>query len=311
MRHSLFIVVLLILGVLPLSAQEPLALEMGYPGDQLVALSVEESDLPWPYASSALESAPDFEPRLAFLLQTPPPEGDFIYGEAVEQLLIDYRLSQGGSRLESHPALRQASSTHNAYMVAIQQLCHTCPGEVSVGNQIFEAGYTGAYAWGQIITLNPETPTEAMGEWINSDGHRRAILNPIYVHVGCAFRSDPWAWLWTCDLAAGGADSEPPSPITPTPPFTVTATWSPTRTSIPLSVTPGLTATRWLPPTRTPLPTARYTPPVVPTATLAPPPTSTHWLPPTRTLLPSPTAGTCEWRWQWGYGWVCDLHPSR
>jgi uncharacterized protein YkwD len=249
------------------------------------ALSVEESDVGWPLAVSVLEGNPSLT-----LAQPSQSEGDIVFGAELERIVNAYRVSQGLPALRIHARLRDATAIHNVYMETIQQLCHACPNEGSTSDQMIRAGYQpNPYAWGQVAGINYETPAQMLEGWQTSAGHNRAILNPAYIHFGCAALTGDWAWLWTCDLAAGGNDSpvedgSAVGPLTPTP----TSTPQPTQ---------------WLPPTRTPLPTAQYTPPPVP-ATSTVQPTPTRWLPPTRT--PFPTTQRCEWRFfGWQIGWRC------
>jgi uncharacterized protein YkwD len=124
--------------------------------------------------------------------------------QQIETAVNDARASNGVPALRVDPRLEAAAAEHNAQMVSTQCFAHQCPGEPGLSTRIASQGYTALNAWGEVIELNGSTPAMVLTDWMNSPGHRAALLNPIYDSQGCAHLSDPWAELWTCDLIGGG-----------------------------------------------------------------------------------------------------------
>jgi uncharacterized protein YkwD len=243
----------------------------------------------------------------------PPPEPTLtpgapspIYAGRVEQLINERRSQNSLQPLESDSRLRDASDFHNRWMINNNCFSHQCPGEPDPFQRMRNAGYPLA-GGSEIIAAGYSTPSDVVEGWMNSTGHRNAILSG-FVEVGCSYMQGPstqYYHYWTCAIASPN-EAQPRPTATRIPPTVqptatrvpATATLRPpSPTVFPPTITRTATATFALPtprptetpfvrPTqRTPLPLPTRTPTIAPTPKL---PTSTV-APPTATSVP-PTA---------------------
>ena len=58
----------------------------------------------------------------------------------------------------------------------------------------FGISYTSA---GENIAMGQETPQEVMNAWMNSDGHRKNILNPDFTELGVGIAAKGSSLYWT------------------------------------------------------------------------------------------------------------------
>ena len=126
---------------------------------------------------------------------------------AVVCLVNKERTSRGVPRLRNNRKLQRAAQDHNDYMVRKGCFAHECAGEGSLERRLFSASYLGSdllrwsygenIAWGEGHLSKPRMIVRA---WMNSNGHRANILNPVFEHIGVGFtRRTPY------DKAAKGA----------------------------------------------------------------------------------------------------------
>lgn len=193
----------------------------------------------------------------------PPTEGDF--AAQVEQLINQARAANGLPPLRIDVRLRAAGDSHNRWMSEHDCFAHQCPGESSVYDRIKRAGYA-ATSVGENIGKGYLDPAHMMDGWMNSAGHRAAILNTYWPDLGCAFLQGPsgegWDRFWSCEFASGGGVPLPPATATlraqPTVIVPPTRSVPPTST---LKPPPTATALPWPgPPTPRPLPTVTSAP---------------------------------------------------
>ena len=65
----------------------------------------------------------------------------------------------------------------------VQKFSHTRPDGSSYHTVIKNVGYMHPYV-GENIAAGRKSPEEVMNAWMNSNGHRAAILNPNYTEIG-------------------------------------------------------------------------------------------------------------------------------
>lgn len=96
-----------------------------------------------------------------------------------EQEVIDltntYRANAGLQPLAMNPQLMAAARTHAANMAAWGQLSHTLNGKSFV-HRAADAGYAGS-VHSENIAWNQASPTDVLGSWLRSAGHRTNIYS--------------------------------------------------------------------------------------------------------------------------------------
>ncbi|MEV4945564.1 CAP domain-containing protein [Streptomyces sp. NPDC053755] len=123
------------------------------------------------------------------------------YVDRVISLVNAERDKAGCGPLRSDGRLRSAAQAHADDMAARDYYGHESPEGRKAGDRITAAGYAWS-TWAENIHRGPKTPPEAMRAWMNSDGHRRNILNCSFkdIGVGLSLTSDgPW---WVQNFAA-------------------------------------------------------------------------------------------------------------
>ncbi|MER7515682.1 CAP domain-containing protein [Streptomyces sp. NPDC126499] len=110
------------------------------------------------------------------------------------------RRRAGCDPLRSDPRLREAAQGHADDMAARGHYAHDSQNGQNAGDRITAAGYTWS-SWGENIHRGPRTPAEAVAEWMDSEAHRKNILNCAFEDVGVGVnltRGGPW---WVQDFA--------------------------------------------------------------------------------------------------------------
>lgn len=80
--------------------------------------------------------------------------------------------------------LLQAARSHSANMAKQEKLEHTLD-EKTVADRVRATGY-GYSRVGENIAHNQETPAEVLKDWMESEGHKKNILNADFTHIGVA-----------------------------------------------------------------------------------------------------------------------------
>ena len=117
-----------------------------------------------------------------------------IFDRELLQLVNNERTSRGLDPLLIDEQLDQAADLHTNEMIQADRMDHQLPGEARLGDRVTATGYEWSYV-SENIAAGQLTPEEVMyGEygWMNSnDGHREAILDPEFTHIGIGYGSDP------------------------------------------------------------------------------------------------------------------------
>ncbi|MFF9912662.1 CAP domain-containing protein [Streptomyces sp. NPDC013457] len=151
--------------------------------------------------SASAAQAPSRAPasEKAVVAAAPQPGGAGTSAQFVEQvvaLVNTEREKAGCSPLRADGRLHESAQAHADDMADRDYYAHTTPEGRDAGDRITAAGYTWS-SWAENIHRGPKTPVEAMEDWMNSDGHRRNILNCSFkdLGVGVALTSGgPW-WV--------------------------------------------------------------------------------------------------------------------
>ena len=104
-------------------------------------------------------------------------------------------------------ALRTAARLHSQDMAAQNYFSHTSLDGRTLSQRLTNAGYAGAFPWGENIAAGQPTPQAVVDAWMSSPGHCTNIMNGSYraMGVGYAFRAgSTYGHYWTQDLGGAG-----------------------------------------------------------------------------------------------------------
>ncbi|MEU8619581.1 CAP domain-containing protein [Streptomyces sp. NPDC048623] len=124
------------------------------------------------------------------------------YGTQVVRLVNTERKKAGCAPLRSDPRLHTAAQAHADDMAARNSYAHADRRGHDAGDRITAAGYTWS-AWGENIHRGPHSAAQAMDEWMNSEAHRKNILDCSFEDIGVGVNlagNGPW---WVQDFAKG------------------------------------------------------------------------------------------------------------
>ncbi|NIK62338.1 CAP domain-containing protein [Kribbella shirazensis] len=119
--------------------------------------------------------------------QDPPSGGGT---NAQEQQVLEYtnriREQQGCRPLRLDSALVEAAGKHASDMVRRHYLDHTNPDGEDPGDRMADAGYRGS-SWGENIAAGYDSAQKVVAAWMQSDGHRKNILNCRFTTIGVGY----------------------------------------------------------------------------------------------------------------------------
>jgi uncharacterized protein YkwD len=161
-------------------------------------------------------------------LPSPTPSPRTRYSEEIWELVNAERVKAGLPALVWDQAIYTAAQGHNLRMNDCQQdggsdcLQHILPGEADPTTRVRQAGFNAAFVL-EDIGHGYQTPRDMIAGWMDSPGHRAAILDTRVTHGGAAFydgSGQGWymgLW-WTLNLARsadGGGGAPNPTPVPP------------------------------------------------------------------------------------------------
>lgn len=123
------------------------------------------------------------------------------YVDRVISLANTERAKAGCAALRSDARLRSAAQAHADDMSERGYYDHNSPEGRNAGDRITAAGYSWS-TWAENIHRGPKTAAQAMREWMESDGHRRNILNCSFKDIGVGVRFSPHGPWWVQNFAA-------------------------------------------------------------------------------------------------------------
>ena len=128
-------------------------------------------------------------------LATPAAASEQDRGAEVLRLVNQERAVVGVAPLGWNASLAVAAQLHALDMAQHDFLSHTGSNGSSPRDRAMQAGYDSLMV-GENIALARLSPTEVMNLWMGSEGHRRNILNPSYVHLGAAEFDNYWVQVF-------------------------------------------------------------------------------------------------------------------
>ncbi|MFJ8815147.1 CAP domain-containing protein [Amycolatopsis thermoflava] len=120
------------------------------------------------------------------------PRADTSLAGQVLALVNAERTAAGCGPLSTDSRLATAAQKHSDDMSARGYFSHTTPEGVSFADRIKAAGYPSPGA--ENIAKGSTTAEQTMEMWMNSDGHRRNILNCSYTKLGVGVAKSGWYW---------------------------------------------------------------------------------------------------------------------
>jgi uncharacterized protein YkwD len=134
----------------------------------------------------------------------------------IEQQVLDlinqHRIVAGCAPLNHSAALQQAAYGHSRDMALNNFFNHKGSNGSSVADRVTQQGYKWSRV-GENIAAGQRTPEAVVQAWMNSEGHRKNILNCLYKDMGLGYYYDasdsklpsgggPYYHYWTQDFAA-------------------------------------------------------------------------------------------------------------
>lgn len=111
------------------------------------------------------------------------------FEQEVVALVNAERARAGCAALTEDARLTAAARAHSADMAARGYFSHTTPDGVEFHTRISNAGYSWSLV-AENIARGQRDPAAVMNAWMNSDGHRRNILNCNLRHIGVGLAYD-------------------------------------------------------------------------------------------------------------------------
>ncbi|MGG3468734.1 CAP domain-containing protein [Neobacillus pocheonensis] len=115
------------------------------------------------------------------------------YEQKVVNLTNQERAKNGLSALKVDLNLSKMAHEKSRDMSANGYFSHTSPTYGSPFDMMKKYGITYHYA-GENIAMGQRTPEEVVNAWMNSEGHRKNILNPNYNYIGVGYVSQGNYW---------------------------------------------------------------------------------------------------------------------
>ncbi|MEV8374940.1 CAP domain-containing protein [Kribbella sp. NPDC056861] len=133
-----------------------------------------------PTKTPTTEPTPDNPP--------PPPGGGGTNAQEREVLDLtnEARRSQGCRPLKLDDSLVEAAGSHASDMVRRHYMDHTNPDGQSAGDRMAKAGWHGN-GWGENIAAGYSSAQKVVTAWLNSEGHRKNILNCKFTKIGIGY----------------------------------------------------------------------------------------------------------------------------
>ncbi|MEU5049999.1 sigma-70 family RNA polymerase sigma factor [Streptomyces sp. NPDC021096] len=117
-------------------------------------------------------------------------------GQQVVALVNSERAKVGCSALTSNSLLDAAAQGHSDDMAARSFFDHTNPDGKGPGERVTAAGYKWS-TYGENIAYGQQTAAAVMDSWMNSEGHRKNILNCSFKEIGIGINKAPGGPRWT------------------------------------------------------------------------------------------------------------------
>ncbi|CEK33057.1 CAP domain-containing protein [Paraclostridium sordellii] len=151
-----------------------------------------------PVDSSNTNSKPEVTPETPSTENKPStPSGNFAnFQKEVLDLVNVERSNRGLQPLKFNSELSNVATLKSQDMIDKNYFDHTSPTYGSPFDMMKKFGISYRAA-GENIAMGQKTPQEVMNSWMNSDGHRKNILNPDFTELGVGIASNGSSLYWT------------------------------------------------------------------------------------------------------------------
>ncbi|MBP2338563.1 uncharacterized protein YkwD [Saccharothrix coeruleofusca] len=143
--------------------------------------------------TSAEPSSSQAAPQAQATTTTPSRAVDASQAQWVVQLVNEAREAAGCRPLKVDDRITAAAKAHSTDMATRGYFSHTTPEGVDFATRMRAAGYSRP--GGENIAKGQRNAEDVMKSWMNSDGHRRNILDCSFVAIGVGL--DTRGWYWT------------------------------------------------------------------------------------------------------------------
>ncbi|MCQ6267316.1 CAP domain-containing protein [Fictibacillus sp. WQ 8-8] len=126
-----------------------------------------------------------------------PPSGNQGYSQEMIQRVVELtnqeRRKYGLSDLKWDPSLTNVAQVKANDMEKNNYFSHNSPTYGSPFEQMdkMDIPYSSA---GENIAVGQQSPEQVVNDWMNSEGHRKNILNPDYTHIGIGYTDNEDFW---------------------------------------------------------------------------------------------------------------------
>lgn len=117
------------------------------------------------------------------------------FEQEVAKLVNQERAKAGLKALTLDTELSKVARAKSQDMKDKGYFSHQSPTYGSPFDMMKQFGITYKTA-GENIAKGQETPAEVMEAWMNSDGHRKNILNPEFTHIGVGYVDGHWTQMF-------------------------------------------------------------------------------------------------------------------
>ena len=138
-------------------------------------------------------------PPLPDTLPTPPPIAEPTEQAKIILITNAERAKKGLSPVRANPQLMEAAQKYAELMASKNKLSHTIDGDV--GGRVNATGYRWR-ACGENIAWNYRDAATVMDGWMNSSGHRRNILTPVFAEIGVGIARNSRGEIYHCQVFA-------------------------------------------------------------------------------------------------------------
>lgn len=117
------------------------------------------------------------------------------YAQAVLELVNSERAKIGLSALTLDSTLNAVATAHSKDMATRNFFSHTNPDGLSPFDRIKNAGVSYKTA-GENIAMGQKSAEQVVNSWMNSEGHRKNILNASFTKMGLGNVNNYWTQLF-------------------------------------------------------------------------------------------------------------------
>jgi uncharacterized protein YkwD len=151
----------------------------------------EPTEAPVPAPETAADPQPERDPDRESRRRAPttPTDSATALEDEVTALTNQERRAAGCDEVSTDERLRTAARSHSEDMATHDYFSHTGRDGSSFVDRAQAAGYPSPA--GENIAYGYATPADVMAGWMNSDGHRRNILNCSHRTIGVGLAYDP------------------------------------------------------------------------------------------------------------------------